>query len=137
MAPRITYAADSQPRDRLLALLAALHARPERVLSDQAAAAAKSRLAAYWLARDQFIAAGRTVKASGDVKLMLQQVQAPLLAALRLSPDFRPAYEPLVKMAVVQGRTDPIAARALLGELEQLQPAWPEAVLAIQALDDP
>jgi spermidine synthase len=54
-------------------------------------------------------------------------VQAPLLDALRLSPDFRPAYEPLVAMAVALAPQDPAAARGLLSELARLQPAWPEA----------
>ena len=55
-------------------------------------------------------------------------------AALALSPDFRPAYDPLLGMAGVLARSDAAAARALLNALRQVQPARPEAGLALRAL---
>ena len=58
---------------------------------------------------------------------MLSQVREPLLSALRISPDFRPAYDPLLRMAAALAPSDPAAALALLSELQQLQPARPEA----------
>jgi spermidine synthase len=58
---------------------------------------------------------------------MLSQVREPLLAALRTSAEFRPAYDPLLRMAAALARTDPAGARALLTELARLQPARPEA----------
>ncbi|MBG6082128.1 spermidine synthase [Rubrivivax gelatinosus] len=131
-APRLSYAPDSRPRDRLLALLAALDVAADELPADPGALA--PRLAAYRQARDRFLAAGREVVPSADVRRMLAQVQAPLLDALRLSPDFRPAYEPLVAMAVALAPQDPAAARDLLAELVRLQPAWPEAR---QMLDGP
>ena len=54
---------------------------------------------------------------TSDVRRMLAQVREPLLAVLRISPDFRPAYDPLLRMAAALGRVDPAAARALLAEL--------------------
>lgn len=124
-APRLTYAPDSRPRDRLLALLGELEVGADELPADPGALA--PRLAAYRQARDRFLAAGRDVRPSADVRRMLAQVQQPLLAALKLSPDFRPAYEPLVAMAVALAPQDPAAARGLLNELARLQPAWPEA----------
>ena len=59
---------------------------------------------------------------------MLAQVREPLLAVLRSSPDFRPAYDPLLRMAGALARIDAPAGQALLTELAQLQPARPEAV---------
>jgi spermidine synthase len=85
------------------------------------------RLLDYRRARTQFLEAGRSVHASGDVRQMLAQVREPLLAALRTSADFRPAYDPLLRMAAALARTDPAGARALLAELARLQPARPEA----------
>jgi spermidine synthase len=65
---------------------------------------------------------------------MLAQVREPLLEALRISPDFRPAYEPLLRMALALARTDVHAASALLMDLQRLQPARPEASRALLEL---
>lgn len=132
-APRITYAPDSLPRDRLLAFLAEVDVAAPEVF-DGAAEDSGARLAAYWQARDAFIAAGRKVRPSADVAEMLAQVRAPLLAVLRASPDFRPAYDPLLRLAAALARRDPSAARALLEALQQLQPARPEAGRLIATL---
>jgi spermidine synthase len=133
-APRITYAPDSLPRERLMALLAVLQVSPAEVLGADAEAAGAARLAAYWQARGRFLEAGLRVRPVADVQRMLAQVREPLLAVLRTSPDFRPAYDPLVQMARALSRTDPAAARALLADLVRLQPAWPQAAQAMGAL---
>ncbi len=65
---------------------------------------------------------------------MLAQVREPLLAVLRISPDFRPAYDPLLRMAAALAPRDAAAARALLLDLIRLQPARPEAARALQQL---
>ncbi len=126
-APRITYASDSLPGDRLLALLAQLQVNPAEVIGPRADAATANRLAAYAAARDRFIVAGQHIRPSPDLRQMLSQVREPLLSALRISPDFRPAYDPLLRMAAALAPSDPAAALALLSELQQLQPARPEA----------
>ena len=136
-APRITYAPDSLPRDRLLTLLGQLSLAPDELLVPGSDPADAGRLAAYWQARDQFIAAGRSVRPSADVRAMLAQVQAPLLGVLRTSPDFRPAYDPLLRMAQALARQDRADARSLLQALARLQPARPEAAQALQQLGGP
>jgi spermidine synthase len=68
------------------------------------------------------------------VRRMLAQVREPLLAVLRVSPDFRPAYDPLLRMAGALALTDAAAARTLLAELERAQPSRPEAARALRAL---
>jgi len=133
-APRITYVPDSLPQDRLLALLHELALEPAELVGPGADAAWSRRLAAYWLARDRFLEAGRGVQPSGDVRRMLSQVREPLLAALRTSPDFRPAYDPLMQMAVALARSDSAEALSLLTQLAQVQPARPEAAQALAAL---
>ena len=121
------------PRDRLIALLRELSHRtrsadsPHR-RSDASLAAA---LAAYWLARDRFIESGRDVRPSPRVDEMLAQVTGPLLSVLRISPDFRPAYDPLLSMATTLARSDASGARALLTELARIQPARAEATEAL------
>ncbi|OYU00621.1 MAG: spermidine synthase [Burkholderiales bacterium PBB1] len=132
-APRLTYAPDSQPRERLLSLLQQLTLEPGEVVDAHGDVAWLQRLAAYRSARDRFIDVGQHVQPTSDVRQMLAQVQGPLLAVLRLSPDFRPAYDPLLRMALDLGRTDAEAARALLEALQQAQPARPEAAQALAA----
>lgn len=136
-APRITYAPDSLPRERLFALLHELDVAPVDVIGADADAARAQRLAAYWHARDRFLDAGRSVRPVADARHMLAQVRGPLLSVLRISPDFRPAYDPLLRMADALARTDRDAARALLEDLQQVQPARTEAVLALRELGGP
>jgi spermidine synthase len=126
-APRITYAPDSLPRDRLKALLGHVGIAPTDLLGADGDPAGRQRLAAYWSARDDFIAIGQQVRPSDDVRQLLVQVRDPLLSVLRTSPDFRPAYDPLLRMAGALGRSDPVAARRLLSDLALTQPARPEA----------
>ncbi len=133
-APRITYAPDSRPRDRLAALLREVTISPEDLLVPPSEAAWSARLAAYWRARGQFLEAGRDVRPTGDVRGMLGQVREPLLAVLRTSPDFHPAFDPLLQMAVALSGVDPQAARALLNELRGLVPDRPELAPALGAL---
>jgi len=134
-APRITYAPDSLPRERLLALLGELDVTPNELMLTATDSTWSPRLAAYWQARDRFLLAGRDVRPSNDVQRMLAQVREPLLEVMRLSPEFRPAYDPLLQMAVALGRTDAPGARALLTELTRLQPARAEGPRALQALE--
>ena len=133
-APRITYAPDSRPSDRLMALLQALAVTPGDLLAAPVDVDRARRLSAYLAARQRFIAAGQEVRPTADVQQLLAQVQAPLLATLALSPDFRPAYDPLLGMARALARNDAAAARRLLTALVQAQPARPEAGLALRAL---
>lgn len=131
-APRITYVPDSLPRDRLIALLRETQIKPDELAV--ADSAWRSRLANYWTARNRFIEAGRDIRPTADVRGMLAQVREPLLAVLRISPDFRPAYDPLLRMAGALARVDVPAARELLTDLQRVQPSRPEAALALREL---
>ncbi len=137
LAPRITYAADSRPRDRLKALLDLWPADtpPTAGAAPGVGADDLSRIAAYAAARNRFIEVGMNVQPTADVTRMLAQVQEPLTEVLRISPDFRPAYDPLLAMASALARIDAPAARALLGDLGSLQPARPEARLLLSRLE--
>ena len=133
-APRITYVPDLLPGDRLLALLHELSIVPTDVVDAATDPTQTGRLAAYWAARTRFIEAGRQVRPSSDAREMLAQVHEPLLAVLRTSPDFRPAYDPLLRMATALARTDVPAARALLTELSAATPERTEARSALRQL---
>jgi spermidine synthase len=135
-APHITYAPDSRPRDRLIELLREIEIAPQDLLTDTSESGWDRRLSAYLVARERFIEAGRDVRLTSDVQLMLNQVREPLLSVLRISPDFRPAYDPLLQMAVGLAAVDTAAARALLMELVHVQPSRPEAAEALRSLSD-
>ena len=138
LAPRITYVPDSLPRDRLTALLREVEIAPDELLAARHPtpldAAWAERLAAYWTARNRFIEAGRDVQPVADVQRMLAQVREPLLSILHLSPEFRPAYDPLLRMAISLGQVDAVAARGLLAELQRVQPSRHEAAQALREL---
>jgi spermidine synthase len=107
----------------------------DEVIADASDAPAARRLAAYWTARQRFIEIGRAVRPSGDAAAMLSQVREPLLGVLRISADFRPAYDPLLRMAMALGHGDPLAARSLLSELDRLAPVRDEAREGLRRLD--
>jgi len=130
-APGITYAPSSSPSERLIALLHELSLAPDELLAPPADASLNGRLATYWVARDRFIESGRNVRPSPSAEEMLAQVREPLLSVLRQSPDFRPAYDPLLSMAVGLARSNVSGARTLLTELTQIQPARTEATRAL------
>jgi len=133
-APRITYAPDGLPADRLTALLARLDPETDALLDPRSGPDWTARLAAYVGARRHFIAAGRGVPPLADPQAMLARVRDPLLAVLRESPDFRPAYDPLWQLATAVAPQDPQAARAVLAELARVQPTRGEAARQLRAL---
>ena len=94
----------------------------------------EARLVAYWQARDHFLELGRNVRPAPDVREMLAQVREPLLSVLRISPDFRPAYDPLLRMAYGIAPRDAGMARELLAQLVREQPDRPEAAEAMREL---
>ena len=134
-APRITYAPDSLPRDRLLELLTVLQPDASELLEKSDTDTFGGRLAAYWHARDRFIAAGRHIQPTQNPHEMLAQIEGPLLEVLRISPDFRPAYDPLLAMARSLAGSEPDTARALLVALESVQPERSEAGALLRELD--
>lgn len=130
-APSLTYAPDSTPGERLVALLSEWSIAPAELLVSSSDASWAPRLSAYWAARDRFIVTGRGVRPAARVQDMLAQVREPLLGVLRISPDFRPAYDPLLAMASALGKSDVLAARSLLSELARIQPERAEAAQAL------
>ncbi|HEY5957516.1 MAG TPA: MnmC family methyltransferase, partial [Polyangiaceae bacterium] len=127
LAPRITYAPASSPRDRLSTVLHALAIQPNELFFPLADAETSRRLVSYGAARNRFIESGRNVRPTVHVEDMLAQVREPLLTVLTISPDFRPAYDPLLSMAKGLSRSDMSTARVVLNRLAQLQPARSEA----------
>jgi spermidine synthase len=129
-APLFVYSRQEPPAARLLALLEHLHPQPRDILQTALTPAADSqqaRLASYWQARQRFLQAGVGVEEAADPRKMLAEVREPLLRIVRQDQDFAPAYDPLLVLAWRLSRTEPLAARDLLQELEQANPNRPDA----------
>ncbi|MBW8845072.1 MAG: spermidine synthase [Burkholderiales bacterium] len=120
-APRITYAPDSAPRDRLLALLGEVHVDTATLLTTPDASLA-ARLTAYTEARRGYLDLGRRTAPSADPAVMLARVGPSLLAVLQHSPDFQPAAEPLRRLAQALAPRDPATAQRLLSSLADIRP---------------
>ena len=97
-APWINYVADSTPRERLGTLVKLLQPGLEGVLAPPYGPAAQ-RLQAYWTARVAYLSLGMRVQPHPDPVRMLQQLREPLLNIVAMSPEFRPAAEPLAALA--------------------------------------
>lgn len=129
-APRFAYAHQEPPAARLLALLKHLNPQPRDILrpaQNPSEVSRQERLAAYWQARQRFLLAGVGVEETNDPRKLLQTVRDPLLSLVRRNQDFSPAYDSLLVLAWRLSRTDPLAARELLLELERANPKRPDA----------
>ena len=136
-APFATYAPEALPHERLLALKKELGVTPEELLGPALTSKERewqNRLMAYGEARDQFLVLGVGIRPDPDPRVMLAQLQKPLLELVRHSPDFRPAYDPLLSMAMAMVKIDKSASLDLLTSLMQAQPARMEAGLALTKL---
>jgi spermidine synthase len=131
-APRFAYVqGEREPAHvRLLELIGAFEPEPEQFLTMDNSPENQeisARLSAYWRARDRFLQAGVGIRPTEDMGKFISQVQAPLLAIVRESPDFEAAYNPLLVMARRLQVTHPEAADRLLMELEHANPGRREA----------
>ncbi len=137
-APGITYVPDSTPADRLLALVRDLRIESAELLAlgrdAGMARALPERLEKYWNARNRYLEVGRGIRPTNDPRRMLEQVGEPLLAVVRLSPDFRPAYDPLLRMVKALSLIDAGSARAWLEALQEAAPLRPEAAIELRGL---
>jgi spermidine synthase len=85
------------------------------------------RLAAYWRARNRFIEAGAALPEGIEGRALADAATPGLLEAVRLSPEFDPAYGPLLGMARSLLGTDRTAGAALLRALDAAAPRREEA----------
>ena len=117
--PRITYASDSLPRDRLIALLHEVEITPDELMvSWPEDEQWRSRLSTYWAARTgsskSAATYGRPRTRAGCWHNFASQS-----VGLADQHDFRPAYDPLMQMARGLVRMDPAAARSVYGRASE------------------
>jgi len=86
-----------------------------------------ARLDAYWRARNRFLEAGASLPGDPRGAALIEAASPGLIDALRLSPEFDPAYGPLMGMARSLLRSDRAAAARLLRRINEAVPSRPEA----------
>lgn len=130
-APKSAYLPDAAPRARLIALLDSMSVSSRDVLGQGGDPALAARLDAYVRARDRYLRLGAGTRADATPRELLATLRAPLLEIVRISADFSPAYEPLLRMAAALPTGE---ARTLLSELSALTPLRPEAGRLLERL---
>lgn len=127
-APRTVYAPLGSHADRLLGLVARFEPDPAAVARlDGGPADFAPRLRAYWRARDAFLAFGRSVSVTGDIRRDARAMAPRLLEIVRMSPDFREAYDPVLAIARALAGVRPEAALQLLAALDAAHPRRDDA----------
>jgi spermidine synthase len=129
-APAFAYSSRGSATDLLLEVVQGLAAEPDDILflqTENDPANAVDRLDAYWVARNQFITVGAEARRTQNAQMLLAQVQGPLLSIIEKSPDFSPAYRPLLALAKNLRPREPAVAWELLKRLEQVAPRRHEA----------
>ncbi|MEL6268041.1 MAG: spermidine synthase, partial [Pseudomonadota bacterium] len=129
-APRTVYAPLAPAIERLIALVDRFEpVAAEAVGLDgiEGGAVFAERLERYWEARDAFLRLGAEVRPGPGQPLDVGRLAPGLLAVLEISPDFAPAYEPLLQIARALATRNRDAALALLQTLARTVPRRVEA----------
>jgi spermidine synthase len=137
-APRFVYGSPKPAKQRLKALLAAFSPLdPECILSDMITEEdhmARTRLSAYWSARDAYVALGMDAERTSDVIQLHRTISNPLLEVVKKSVDFSAAYFPLISIAYDIYPYDREASYQLLTDLARANPRRREADILRQRL---
>ena len=126
-AHRNVRALTAPPWTLLLGVIRAMRPDPAELLAAPQRDALGERLMAYWRARDRFLEAGAALPGDPRGSALIDAAAPGLLDALRLSPEFDPAYGPLIGMAKSLVATDRPAARRLLQAIAEAAPSRGEA----------
>lgn len=126
-ARRNVVALTAPPWSLLLSVIRNMHPDPAELTTGSQADALSGRLRDYWRARDRFLEAGAALPGDPRGKALIEAASPGLLEALRLSPEFDPAYGPLMGMARALLGSDRAAAQRLLQDIAAAAPARREA----------
>jgi spermidine synthase len=126
-ARRNVRALTAPPWSLLLAVTQAMRPDPAELLAAPQRDALGDRLRAYWQARNLFLEAGAALPGDPRGSALIDAASPGLLDALRLSPEFDPAYVPLIGMAKSLVTSDRAAAVRLLRAINDAAPSRNEA----------
>ena len=127
-ARRNVHALTAAPWSLLLAVTKDIRSDPDELLArapDPEELGA--RLEAYWAARNRFLEAGASLSGDPRGAALIEAASPGLIEALRLSPEFDPAYGPLMGMARSLLGSDRAAAARLLRKINEAAPSRREA----------
>jgi spermidine synthase len=124
---RNVRALSAPPSTLLLTVIRSIQPDLEEVLAEPKRAELSARLAAYWRARNRFLEAGAALQGEPRGLALIEAASPGLLDSLRLSPEFEPAYAPLISMARALARSDRAAAARLLHAIADATPSRHEA----------
>lgn len=136
-ARRNVRALDAPRAALLLALLGAVTPDAGAVLAPGAEPGWVPRLSAYWAARDRFLAAGASLPGAPRGLDLVRAASPGLLDTIRVSPEFDPAYQPLLSMAHMMAGEDRAASEQLLHQIDLAAPSRPEARAMLAELGMP
>ena len=125
-AERNVRALAAPPWSLLLSALRDIRSDPEE-LRGASESFGRDRLRAFYAARNRFLEAGASLPGDPRGRALIDAAAPGLLDTLRLSPDFEPAYQPLMAMARALLDSDPAAGRKLLAGIVEAAPAREEA----------
>ncbi|MEJ0047450.1 MAG: hypothetical protein WDN04_16060 [Rhodospirillales bacterium] len=126
-ARRNVRALDAPRAALLLTLIGAVHPDASEILAGGAIAEWAPRLNAYWQARDRFLQAGASLHGAPRGMALVDAASPGLLDTVKLSPEFDPAYQPLLSMARMLAADDRAASARLLHQIDAAAPSRPEA----------
>ncbi|WP_084293052.1 spermidine synthase [Bradyrhizobium sp. WSM3983] len=126
-AERNVRALSAPPWSLLLDTIRSIRTDPEELLEASRSGDFPRRLASYWAARNRFIEAGAALRGEPRGRALIDAAAPELIETLRLSPEFDPAYRPLLGMAQALAASDRPAARRLLKAITSAAPGREEA----------
>ncbi len=129
-APRTVYRPLPPAQERLVALTKAFSPKAGDAVDLAGLPNAPefaARLERYWQARNAFIRLGTEHTLSGNVSHDIRMIGPALLDIVHMSPDFSPAYQPLLRMARALSETEKELSLRFLEALQQASPHRQEA----------
>ncbi len=126
-ANRNVRALTAPPWSLLLTVTRGMLPDPAELLAAPDRDALSARLTSYWQARNRFLEAGAALPGDPRGMALIEAASPGLLEAIRLSPEFDPAYGPLLGMAQSLLASDRAAAARLLQQINDAAPSRSEA----------
>lgn len=133
-AERNVRALSAPPWSLLLETIRSIRTEPEELLDTRSSGDFQRRLASYWEARNRFIEACAALRGEPRGRALIEAAAPGLIETLRLSPEFDPAYQPLLSMARALAASDRPAARRLLEAIVSAAPAREEAAQMLRQI---
>jgi spermidine synthase len=126
-AERNVRALTAPPWSLLLATTRAIRSGAAELIGAPRSDDLATRLSSYWAARNRFLEAGAALPGEPRGRALIEAAAPGLIETLRLSPEFDPAYRPLLSMARALMASDRPAARRLLEAITAAAPGRSEA----------